>query len=234
MLRLGGVLLLVVLAFAYGVTSLLGVRKKSTAAVGQAVPAPTNFSAIFAMSVPELGQVDIARLNLLCTEGLSGAQGLDVNRDLAVLDGMVSRVRSETERHLYRYQKNPAEHENSEGFFRMLMLTVVLAEDFKIHYDPERKTSSLTATEGDGFFSDSANVFLHGLLGPKRQGTCSSMPVLYVAVGRRLGYPLKLVTTKGHLFVRWEGTGERFNVEATSHGLNRFDDRYSGEGFPDV
>lgn len=40
-------------------------------------------------------------------------------------------------------------------------------------------------------------------------------------------YPLKLVTTKGHLFVRWEGTGERSNVEATSHGLNRLRPRAS-------
>jgi hypothetical protein len=50
--------------------------------------------------------------------------------------------------------------------------------------------------------------------------------VLYVAVGRELGYPLKLVATKGHLFVRWDGVGERFNVETTSKGLNRFDDEY--------
>jgi hypothetical protein len=52
------------------------------------------------------------------------------------------------------------------------------------------------------------------------------MPVLYVAVGRRLGYPLKLVTTEGHLFLRWEDERERFNVEATAHGLSRFDDDY--------
>jgi regulator of sirC expression with transglutaminase-like and TPR domain len=61
-------------------------------------------------------------------------------------------------------------------------------------------------------------------LGPEREGTCSSMPVLYVAVGRQLGYPLKLVTTKGHLFVRWEGNGERFNIEATVRGLAKYDD----------
>jgi len=30
------------------------------------------------------------------------------------------------------------------------------------------------------------------------------MPILYVAVGRQSGYPLKLVTTKGHLLVRRE------------------------------
>jgi hypothetical protein len=53
------------------------------------------------------------------------------------------------------------------------------------------------------------------------------MPVLYVAVGRELGYPLKLVTTKAHIFVRWEGAGEPFNVEVTGdHGINRFPDDY--------
>ena len=82
------------------------------------------------------------------------------------------------------------------------------------------------ASAHDGFFANAADVFLPGLLGPKRQGTCSSLPVLHVAVGRRIGYPLKLVTTKGHLFVRWENEHERFNVEATGHGLNRFDDDY--------
>jgi hypothetical protein len=45
-------------------------------------------------------------------------------------------------------------------------------------------------------------------------------------VGRQLGYPLKLVTTKGHLFVRWDGGGERFNIEATAKGLATYDDDY--------
>ena len=187
---------------------------------------PTSLAAILAAPSAELAVMDIARLNLACAEGLRGAEVLDLDRCLATVDEMTNRIRAETERHFYRFKQNPVEYENSEGFFRMLMLTVVLAEDFKVGYDPARKTSSMTASEGDGFFADATSVFLHGLLGPKRQGTCSSMPVLYVAVGRRLGYPLKLVTTKGHLFVRWEGAGERFNVEATSHGLNRFDDDY--------
>ena len=41
-----------------------------------------------------------------------------------------------------------------------------------------------------------------------------------------LGYPLKLVTTKGHLFVRWEDARERFNIEAAGQGVNRFSDDY--------
>jgi len=169
---------------------------------------------------------DIGRVNLLCAQGLPGTENLEISELLATLNRMSDRVRSETEGHWYRFQRSPAEFENSEGFFRMLMLTVVLAEDFGIHYDEARKSDPARTSPADDFFMHPDDVFLHGLLGPNRQGTCSSMPVLYVAVGRRLGYPLKLVTTKAHLFVRWEGNGERFNIEATSHGLNRFPDEY--------
>jgi hypothetical protein len=149
-----------------------------------------------------------------------------VNSSLAMLDQMAARVRSETERHYYRFQRNPAEFENSEGFFKMLMLAVVLTEDFGVHYVPGKMGTAAEARAGDGFFSDAHDVFLHGLTGSKRQGTCSSLPVLQVAVGRRLGYPLRLVTTKGHLFVRWEDARERFNVEAAGRGVNRFTDDY--------
>ena len=149
-----------------------------------------------------------------------------MDTSLAVLREMAARVRSETERHRYRFKANPAEFEGSEGFYRMIMLGEVLAEDFKIKYAPTKIATAADAWTGDGFFGDASQVFLHGLLGPKREGTCSSIPVLYVAVGRRLGYPLKLMTTKGHLFVRWEDGKERFNIEATSRGVNRFPDDY--------
>jgi len=178
------------------------------------------------MGTEELKHVDIARVNLLCAQGLPGCEQVDVISSLAVLDQWVARVRSETERHHYRWERSPAEFEHSEGFFKMLMVGVVLAEDFKVHYRTDRQVSPDTASINDGFFADARDVFLPGLLNEFHQGTCSSMPVLYVAVGRRLGYPIKLVTTKGHLFVRWEGEGERFNLEVTGNGLNRFADDY--------
>lgn len=57
------------------------------------------------------------------------------------------------------------------------------------------------------------------------------MPVLVVAIGRRLGYPLKLVRTKAHLFARWDAPGERFNVEVTGRGWNPHPDSHYRE-FP--
>jgi hypothetical protein len=53
------------------------------------------------------------------------------------------------------------------------------------------------------------------------------MPVLYIAIGRRLGYPLYLLRAKEHFFVRWdEAGGERFNIECTSRGFRSPDDEY--------
>lgn len=188
--------------------------------------AVSNLAALVALPADSLKQLDIARMNLLCAEGLSGATQMDITDSLTSIDQMAARVRSETDRHAYRFQHRPIEFENSEGFFRMMMLMVVLAEDFKVHYSPNKMANAASASMGDGFFADSQDVFLYGLTGTNRQGTCSSLPVLYATVGRRLGYPLKLVTTKGHLFVRWEDAKERFNFEAAGQGANRFPDDY--------
>jgi len=85
---------------------------------------------------------------------------------------------------------------------------------------------------------DLRDTFIHGaLFGPG--GTCATLPVVYVAIGRRLGYPLKLVTawgpTANHLFCRWDGGGERFNVEVNATGVSfPPDDHYRQHGVDPV
>jgi len=189
-------------------------------------------------------------MNLLCAQDLPGAEGLDCHECLATLDRWARRIESETDKHFYRYKSNPAEFDKSEAYFRMLMMSVVLYEDFGVRYNPERMSTPGTVDRNDHFFADSRDVFLHGMLqagiqSPRSKvqsqgspssltprplslalGTCSSMPVLYVALGRRLGYPLKLAVTKSHLFLRWESPTERFDMEATGKGMNRYDDEH--------
>jgi hypothetical protein len=67
-------------------------------------------------------------------------------------------------------------------------------------------------------FSNPADLFIHGMVNNTNGGTCSSMPVLYTAVGRRLGYPIKLALAKQHVFCRWDDGKERFNIEAAGNG----------------
>jgi tetratricopeptide (TPR) repeat protein len=173
---------------------------------------------LLAMSPAELARVDIAEMNLLCATGLPGAEEIDIDRALAQLDAWAQHVRHETDRHLYRFRQDPSHYENSEGYFRMLMLVNVLQQDCGVHYNMTR------VREVD--FRRSQDLFIHGMTGSNNGGTCVSMPVIYTAVARRLGYPVRLVLTHGHVFCRWDAPDERFNIEATNRGMNTFPDEH--------
>ncbi len=182
----------------------------------------------------KLAKIDIAEMNLLCAIGLPGAENLDIAHCLATLDKWAERVKLQTQRHLYRVNdpKWADHYRHSEPYLRAEFLLQVLQEDCGVKYD---------MTAADNFaFNDSRVAFLHGMIpGPNQTikdvpgGTCTSMPVMYVAIGRRLGYPLKLVTTDSHIFVRWDGMDhpnpawrQRFNIEGTGHGFSVYEDDY--------
>lgn len=177
------------------------------------------------MSPERLAQVDIAAMNLLCAQGLPHAEQLEMESCFRRLDEWAALVRLGTDRQMHQFRAQPDRWDNSEGVFHMDMLVALLQLRLKVQYDEQRKSPDISEPE---FFADSRSLFLHGLLSDARVGTCASLPVLYVAVGRRLGYPLKLVSTARHLFARWESTDgkERFNIEATNRGLNTHPDSY--------
>ncbi|HLW64211.1 MAG TPA: hypothetical protein VKS79_02755 [Gemmataceae bacterium] len=170
---------------------------------------------------------DVAQGNLLAAHGLPGAEGRNFLNDLDWIDHVAKTVRIETLRHSYQFRDNPSAFENCPAYFCMLVLATVMYQQFGVRYNPARirdpKFQDPYCLDPD--FSDSRDLFIHGMIGGPG-GTCASMPVLKAAVGRRLGYPLKLVEAKGHLFLRWDDVsgeqwrpGARFNIEATCEGL---------------
>ena len=183
-----------------------------------------SLEVLLKMPPAKLESLDVAHLNLACSVGLFGSESLDIRSLLTVLEQWSERVRLETDRCWRLYHSKPSDFQNSPDIYRMTILGAVLQRDFGVGYNPRRVTAAGVFESNSVFFANSRDVFLHGLLAGSRQGTCSSLPVLYLAVGRRLGYPLKLVPTKGHLFVRWEDAGKRFNVECTSRGVCIYDD----------
>lgn len=90
-----------------------------------------------------------------------------------------------------------------------------LAECLRRHVGIQNNVAFL---EGEYDASDSRNLFIHGIL-TGFGGTCASMPVSYCAIGRRLGYPLRLCEANEH-FCRWDGgaEGESFCFAATGRG----------------
>ncbi|MEX0703782.1 MAG: transglutaminase family protein [Planctomycetales bacterium] len=187
------------------------------------------------LAPPTEAEYDLAEWNLRLAQNLPGSENLDISRLLDKLDGWVERVRRDTERLYYRFLADPADYQFSQGYFCVLVLITVLERDLGVRYNPDRvkdpKFQDPHCVDPD--FSDSRDLFIHGILdGPG--GTCSSMPVLYTSVGRRLGYPMKLVAAPEHLFSRWDdpqgkfnGVPDVFNIDASGHGFaNPPDEHY--------
>lgn len=183
-----------------------------------------DWRALAEMTDDELAGVDVAVMNLACAAGLPGGEAIDYPGCLETLDRWADVVGQLMERnfdHLYR--PRPERYDHSESLFRAVMLVKLLQKFCGVRYNP-------TKTEpkpSDPY--EMIDVFIHGVTqGPG--GTCANLPVVYAAVGRRLGYPLRLVKAKGHLFNRWDdpATGERFNFDgATRPGsVNTHPDDY--------
>ena len=161
---------------------------------------------------------DIAVLNLACCPTLSDPTGKPMGAYLKTLDQWASSVGEVTSKNFHRHLENPAEF-GSETEWRLAMMCTVLGQDFKVRYDPTLTSTAQQNAANNQFFANPDAVFLTGCLNASRSGTCASLPVLYVAIGRRLGYPMYLVPAKGHLFPRWDdGKGTRVNLEAANGG----------------
>lgn len=199
-----------------------------------------SLETVVGMSLDQLDSADVAALNLRCANGLPHAKDLPELRYLDILDQWAKIVDDATQRNYYRFIDNPQNFENSQGVYCVLVMITVLQRDIGVCYNPARVRDPKFQDPNcfDPDFTDSRDLFINGLIsGPDLPaatgGTCSSMPVLYAAIGRRLGYPIKLVEVPGHLLARWDdpdgsfcGIRDRFNIEASGKGFASFPDEY--------
>lgn len=168
----------------------------------------------------ELAKFDIGAVNLAFTAGLPGAEQIDVEKCLRTLDSYADCVRRWT---VAAYEEfflpNPGQFDHSEPTFRAMALVTALQKHCRVRYNPAKIDPQVPL--------DIHDRFIHGII-QGGGGTCASLPILYAAIGRRLGYPLKLVLAKRHVFVRWEGDTptERINIEGSGEGMSVFPDEH--------
>lgn len=163
-----------------------------------------------------------AAMNLACAHGLPGTEQWNPHECFVRIDEMTEQVRWKTMRAASKFQQRPQDFLHSDAYFRAFVLTDTLQRHCGVCYNPAKVAETAPL--------DAWDTFVYGaVLGGG--GTCASLPVVYASVGQRLGYPMKLVAAKTerwtHLFVRWEGMGERFNIETTASGfISDPDDHY--------
>ena len=170
----------------------------------------------------ELERLDIAAVNVACAAGLPGCSEPTPATVLQTIDGWTAQCRRFTDRVMPMLRSGRSDYPESEPKFRIQALITHLQRDLGVRYHPGRMLDAAVFEPRDSF--------LQGIF-TSEGGTCGSMPVLYTAVGRRLGYPLELATTKRHLYCRWDdGAGEAFNIEGAGEGISFFPDEHYRTG----
>ena len=131
---------------------------------------PKTLAELLALAPDLLEKVDIARMNLLCAEGLRGSENLNVEQCLDQLDAWTQHVERETKRNFHHFLERPGEFNNSIPYYRLGMLGTILAEDLRVRYNPEHEQrlregalESRSVDQWNVFFSSSTDVFIHGL-----------------------------------------------------------------------
>jgi hypothetical protein len=185
------------------------------------------------MSEEELSRHDIAAINLAFAIGLPGSERIDLPGCLRYLDFWARKLGEVMERLLKEeYPREAEKYAYSVPLFRMANLVHFLKLNCGVFYNPAR--IEVTPENPD----KAEDLFIFGAIqGPG--GTCGSLPVVFTAVARRLGYPVRLVTARRHVFCRWDDpyTGTKVNLEGTNpSGVNADTDDYyrtmSGPAMP--
>lgn len=179
-----------------------------------------DWQAIVRLPDPAFARLDVARVNAACAAGLPGLERVDPDADARAVDRLAASCQRFTDHAMPVFRRGECDYPESEPKFRIRVMVTHLQRDLGVRYHPDRKAEDAVFRPKDSF--------LHGIL-HGQGGTCGSMPVLYAAVGRRLGYPMQLVETRSHLFCRWEAD-EVFNVEASGEGVSFLPDEYFRTG----
>jgi hypothetical protein len=168
----------------------------------------------------ELARLDIAAVNLACANGLPGADRIDWEKNFTTLDRYADSCQRFTAGVMPHFYAGRGDYPESEPKHRIQAMVTHLQRDLGVRYHPDRIA--------EDSMHEPEDKFVYGII-QGEGGTCANMPVLYAAVGRRMGYPIKLARAWAHVYCRWdEGPGgDSFNIEATGHGASFVpDDHY--------
>ncbi|MCC6677436.1 MAG: hypothetical protein IT436_09850 [Phycisphaerales bacterium] len=159
---------------------------------------------LVAMSDAELEAMDPLVMNMVVAKGVPDLAGIDFAKYAKVVDGWAERIGAAlVAREPGEAATSPAYQADPDIWRTGGMAMALAGSSIGIGYSRDVK------------LTNHADLFVPGLIDTKR-GTCSNMPVLYMAVARRLGWPLKAVVAADHMWCRWDDGKKRFNLEATS------------------
>ncbi len=148
-------------------------------------------------------------------------RGPSIPDALASVDAAAADVHRETEANYQAIIDNPAAFDYSLAKYCIVCLVTVLQRKLGVRYNPKWRELASGDPEAEGFGTNANDLFIHAIINGVG-GTCRSLPILCLAVARRLWYPLKLVKAHRHLFCRWDDPeGKLAASRAVQHRSHR-------------
>jgi len=164
-----------------------------------------SFAAVKYKSVESLftlpeNQIDIGKASLTLAEELFPV--INIKAYAKKIDELVDGVRN-------------LANGSTDPDYRIRALNTYLFRDAGFGYD-----------FSDPYGKDIKNSFITGILDTKK-GQCLTMPLLYLIVAQRLGYPVHAVDVPDHFFLRYVDPNlKQQNIEATNGGQYAPDEFY--------
>jgi tetratricopeptide (TPR) repeat protein len=191
------------------------------------------FDILIAKSPEEISQIDLTTLSLSCLGGLPDTDGIDLDQARSRIDKLAALVKDKTAAaEKIMLSENPKFKDSPE--YRALMLVGTLQDDFNYAHETFQTSAIPRPPVDDQGKNRPEDMFFHG--GANQvEGPEIDNPILFVAVGQKLGYPVKLVAAPGHLFARWETPDGKtlFDIEETPDTMRpRYNDYYRKRKIP--
>ncbi|HUT60288.1 MAG TPA: transglutaminase family protein [Phycisphaerae bacterium] len=157
-------------------------------------------------------------MNLAVAREIPGCENLDYQYYKQVVDKWADDVRNHLTIAEANFRKAPQLWRNDINFCRLGALATYLTRRVGVRY--AKKYSQEQKAGKNSKYKEPGAVLVHGLI-DDLHGTCANMPVLYVAIARRLGWPVSLACVGPHFVCRYDDGKVHHNIETT----------YTGSGF---
>jgi len=169
------------------------------------------------MKPKDLEKMDVALVNLVCSEGLYGAENLDVKACLRQIDEWAMEIGRMLEEREFMFYQSRERYADSVNRWRCAATIYYMSKFLGIRYNSSLKNYKFKGMFDTSIYSNSRDFLIHGLVLERNRGSCSSMPVLFAAIAQRLGFPVRLARTRCHLYCMWVDpeNDENFNIECT-------------------
>jgi hypothetical protein len=164
-----------------------------------------------ALSDRELARVDPIEMDLIVAKGIPELATLDIASYTRAVDEWAARIDAANRRSEPSSRNDPTYRVSREFWMAGGMAVALAGPSFGVRYTAEALDPGRPEQQ-----------FVHGVI-DRKCGTCATMPVLYLGIAHRLGWPLHAVVSGDHMWTRWDDGrpgGQRFNLEATNSTSN--------------